>query len=321
MLTSFLQPLSNLCLVLAPTLCLSVAMVRTLVEQSEELFGQSCPQSDHQLDNLQVDLATHDGFYVKPSQTSHNLMSVPVDRPTNRLSAATIKPDSKRQSTSSVSTLQNRDTTPTESPSESPIASRFLQKHSPSHASLRSPALGLHDNPTFPALGHNSSGDSSLPSSLWTGDHRSEGSSGITDEGQECMTSSSTAPSIAPSASNSSLRSTANSFAHSEYSRSGRTSALDRPRPPTGGSGKFFSGRAAVRGTSRSGSSSVSSLTSPNSRDDLRPTLQNTDILSAQNRTRTTSKDTTPTSENPQGLGEPPMTLDALRRMWEARRS
>ncbi|UZJ52588.1 hypothetical protein CBS101457_001908 [Exobasidium rhododendri] len=45
------MPLSNLCLILAPTLSLSVAMVRVLVESREQLFEGSLPLPDAELDS------------------------------------------------------------------------------------------------------------------------------------------------------------------------------------------------------------------------------------------------------------------------------
>lgn len=117
------QPLTNLCLVLAPTLSLSVIMLRALVECQATLFGSGCPVPD---DALDAPLP----FEKQPTKRASRLGARPsLRRPSTspqlgsgarllpdadeeagdsskRLSVATITNFDKRKSTSSVLTLR-----------------------------------------------------------------------------------------------------------------------------------------------------------------------------------------------------------------------
>ena len=121
------QPLSNLCLVLAPTLSLSVAMVRVLVESKEQLFDETCPLPDAELDRTvsrqpsQLPTRIPDASRRIPSprvdvrSATPNHLGVIIDgddAESKRASVVTVKPvvdaAEKRRSTSSVATLQDR---------------------------------------------------------------------------------------------------------------------------------------------------------------------------------------------------------------------
>lgn len=110
--------LSNLCLVLAPTLSLSVAMVRMLVEGREDLFGDTCPLPDSDLDGDQINAPPLPSRAAKASHMSHSGYPREISRPSSRMwdngsekrtSIATLKYNTdldKRDSTSSMATLQ-----------------------------------------------------------------------------------------------------------------------------------------------------------------------------------------------------------------------
>lgn len=265
------MPTSNLCLVLAPTLSLSVAVTQAIVENAREIFSDVTPQADEQLDALTVHVARPAGLrrFEQADVASLEAASTRLDEgsnPSHRLSVATVTMEQKRQSVGSVSTLQDAAndtgiTTPQKlgsfgtapSPDGSPlppVAARFM--HSPSLTSLVSGRNGSGSGDSLRIVkrphGLTSSADSSLPSSYWTGgDRDSEVSSAVTDDAyaQYSSASSSASPSLAPSASNNSLYTSArlaDQCSDSTKNVSGRRSALDRPRPPTsGGSNRFFS--------------------------------------------------------------------------------
>lgn len=97
------MPLSNLCLVLAPTLALSVPLMRAMVEDYEVVFGRSCPLCDDDLDNTNMHSINSNVTNGLVSSGNNLGLRVPTET-SNRMSIATVT--DKRKSTSSVMTLQ-----------------------------------------------------------------------------------------------------------------------------------------------------------------------------------------------------------------------
>lgn len=291
--------LSNLCLVLAPTLELSVPMMRAMVEERDIVFGQSCPAIDPDLDSVDAKLSRSTDSnvtnrYIAP--TNNLGLRLPKES-SNRMSTATVT--DKRKSTSSVMTLQpgktpkaSKSSTNGESylsvekaPAQSlleeddpdlftsPIAAQYIRQRKASIAgsldclSLNSegslgsgPKTRIH-----PSLLQDQASDSgranpnmSQSASLtpspfipqtsnetFLSDRDSVHSSGPSDD------YSSAASSLGASTSSGSIHGSSPLLPQTDRLRSsssnGSISALDRPRPKTGSTAKFFSAVPKIR--------------------------------------------------------------------------
>lgn len=356
------MPLSNLCLVLAPTLSLSVPLMRALVEQREMLFGNTIPAVDVELDQLEVQVSSstsnnkHDSNSASQPDFAPSIdvprlqdLNPPTDQ-SKRMSIATVTDRDKRRSTSSVSTLQPPTTRSTDRNemqnssdssftkalleeddvdlfSSPPIAAQFIRQRKASIAgSLDSPALGSDG-------GTNGFKRSTivLPPSMLVnegaGDHDSINSSGPSNDDY-----SSAASSLAPSISSESLRSQLALGILSDPMRSsssiGSVSALDRPRPPTGGSAKFLSGRPAASPLNRHhkvGSDATSSLsmrsTQSNGSNDgpTTPVAQKREMLEGPLMGDADTKTARASPALERFVDDAPMDVKAVRRYWSAR--
>ncbi|PWN36246.1 uncharacterized protein FA14DRAFT_155651 [Meira miltonrushii] len=387
------MPLSNLCLVLAPTLALSVPLMRAMVEECDTVFGQSCPAMDPDLDNADAKLSRSTDSnvtnrYIPPA---NNLgLRLPTE-PSNRMSTATVT--DKRKSTSSVMTLQavktpkasknatngesylSLEKAPVQSLMEeddpdlftSPIAAQFIRQRKASIAgsldclSLNSegslgsgpkarvhPSL-LQDNASDSGRANpNMSHSSSLaPSPLipqagtdtFLSDRDSIHSSGPSDD------YSSAASSLGASTSSGSIHGSSPLLTQTDRLRSsssnGSISALDRPRPKTGSTAKFFSAmpktrtnaapHSRVASNASAGTVSIQSFAnSTNSngsnegpatpvaqkRDFIEaPPLINVNSISSENEDAGT-KTVRASPEQKKFVDDSPMDMQAIRRYW-----
>lgn len=343
--------LSNLSLVLAPTLALSVPLMRAMVEERDIIFGQSCPAIDPDLDSTDEKLSRSTDSnvtnrYIAPA---NNLGLAMPKQPSNRISMATVT--DKRKSTSSVMTLQpgktpkasknpihgdsylSAEKAPVHALLEeddpdlftSPIAAQYIRQRKASIAgsldclSLKSegsfgsgpktrvhPAL-LHDNQSNservqPDI---SQSTSLTPSPLipqagndtLLSDRDSIHSSGPSDD------FSSAASSLGASTSSGSIHGSSPLLPQSDRLRSsssnGSISALDRPRPKTGSTAKFFSALPKVR-TNAAPHSRVASNASAG-------TISIQSIANSTNSNGSNEGPTTPVAQKREIIGAPPL--------------
>uniref|UniRef100_V5EXG8 Rho-GAP domain-containing protein n=1 Tax=Kalmanozyma brasiliensis (strain GHG001) TaxID=1365824 RepID=V5EXG8_KALBG len=250
------MPVSNLTLVLAPTVSISLPLLQVLVRHTEVVFAGPVPCEDA----VGVSVSAAAAKVSSPAKETKRPSPPPRPVKPERLSPASKLPVlvRKRASSMGLGALLSSPTRSRASPAQSsPQPHRRTPSTTPSlelpdfiSASASSPAADPYSRPST-SLGHFASSPPANRSTSGTRDDAfAPGDTPIARyyaRTQSGVLTPTLSPHRMPASSpNLAHLTTSPMLSDSGFDepRSGRTSALDRPRPPTSSSASFFAGRS-----------------------------------------------------------------------------